>query len=398
MKQKVILAYSGGLDTSVILKWLINQGFEVVCFVADVGQDDDFEKVEAKALAIGASKVIVTDLKEVFVTEYIFKALQADALYEGRYLLGTAIARPLIAKTMVELARAENTTLLAHGATGKGNDQVRLEIVARQLLPDVTIIAPWRDAAFLNAFKGREDLMAYAQSNGIPITSTQEKPYSMDDNLMHISFEGGALEDPSESSSEVPFHKVVSPQEAPDTTTTISITFKEGIPTSVTNHSTNKTVVGALPLFLCLNELGEQNGIGRIDIVENRFIGIKSRGVYETPGATILWAAHLDMQTLILDREVFQHKESLRSKIGTLIYNGLWFSPEMASLMALVCQTQQSVEGSVTLELYKGNVTPVARSSEKALYNTTLASMNEVSSFDQSDATGFIKIQALRLI
>lgn len=397
MKKKIVLAYSGGLDTSVILKWLINENCEVICYVADVGQEDDFEKIKEKALIIGATQVVVEDLKQEFVEEYIFNALQAQAIYEGRYLLGTAIARPLIGKKLVALAQKEGTTILAHGATGKGNDQVRFELVARQLMPEITIIAPWRDDAFLAQFQGREDLIAYAKKEGIPITSTLAKPYSMDDNLMHTSFEGGKLEDPSTDASEGPFHRVVSPQQAPNQTTVISITFKEGIPIRVTHHEENKTVEGALPLFQYLNELGRKNGIGRIDIVESRFIGIKSRGVYETPGGTILWKAHHDLETLVLDKEVLRLKETLAPKIAETIYNGLWFSPEMRSMMATVRHTQQNVEGTVTMQLYKGNATPIARSSKKSLYDARLASMDEVSSFNQKDAEGFIKIHALRL-
>lgn len=394
---KIVLAYSGGLDTSVILKWLINAGYEVICYIANVGQDEDFERVKSKALKIGATKVVIEDLKQEFIEEYIFKAMQSQAYYEGSYLLGTAIARPLIGKRLASVAQEIGATHFAHGATGKGNDQVRFELVLHQMMPEATIIAPWREATFLSQFKGREDLIAYANKEGIPISSSLEKPYSMDENLLHTSFEGGFLEDLSFNSSDGPFHKVTPLSQTPDHPTTISITFKRGIPSSVYNHENCTHYTDSVSLFECLNALGNRHGIGRIDIVESRFIGIKSRGIYETPGGTILWRAYHDLETLVLDKEVLHLKSELAPKIAQLIYNGLWFSPEMALLQALISHSQEKIEGTITLQLFKGHVTPIARDSKHSLYDSKKASMNEVDSFNQKDAEGFIKIHALRL-
>lgn len=397
MKEKLVLAYSGGLDTSVILKWLIEKDYEVVCYIADVGQKEDFAQAKAKALAIGASKVYVEDLKEEFVNKYIFPALKANAIYEGKYLLGTSLARPLIAKKHIEIAQKEETTLVAHGATGKGNDQVRFELAFMKLMPQVKIISPWKDKEFLSQFEGRTDLINYAKEKGIPISSTLEKPYSMDDNLMHISYEAGLLEDPKYEAQEEMFRKTVSPKNAPDLETRIIVEFKQGIPVKVVNLTENKNVEGSLSLFQYLNELGGLNGIGRIDLVENRFVGIKSRGVYETPAGTILLKAHLDIEGLTLDREVCHLKDMLMPKIAELIYNGFWFSPEFSLLMDLVNKSQENVEGKVYMALYKGNVYVTSRESEKSLYNQNLASMDKSGGYDQTDASGFIKINALRL-
>ncbi|MCK5358366.1 MAG: argininosuccinate synthase [Elusimicrobiales bacterium] len=397
MKEKVILAYSGGLDTSVILKWLINKGYEVVCYIADVGQNDDFDKAKSKALSLGASKVYIEDLKEEFVKNHIFQALKANALYEGKYLLGTALARPLIAKQHIEIAKKEGTNIIAHGATGKGNDQIRFEMTFIKLMPEVKIISPWKDGGFLSQFEGRTDLINYAEENQIPIDSTLKKPYSMDDNLMHMSYEAGLLEDTKYEPQQDMFQKTVSPKDAPDKETKIMIEFKRGVPVKVVNISEDKTVAGALKLFKYLNELASRNGIGRIDMVENRFVGIKSRGVYETPAGTILLKAHLDIEGITLDREVCHLKDMLMPKIAELIYNGFWYSPEFDFLMAAIDKSQENIDGKVYLTLYKGNVIVNGRESEKSLYDLSIASMDKSGGYDQRDAIGFIKLNALRL-
>ncbi len=396
MKKKVILAYSGGLDTSVILKWLCNKGYEVICFVADVGQQEDFEEIKKKALSLGASKVYIENLQEELVEAYIFQALKANALYEGSYLLGTSLARPLIAHKQIEIARKEKSTLLAHGATGKGNDQVRFELTYLSLMPDVQIIAPWKDQEFLLQFKGRSDLIAYAQEQCIPIAATVKKPYSIDANLMHISYEAGELEDPAYGSSDTIFEWTQSPLHAPEEPVKIAITFEKGVPVAVEQDS-EKQIVGSLSLFKYLNELGALHGIGRVDMVENRFIGIKSRGIYETPAGTMLWKAHRDLEGLTLDREVAHLKDMLMPKVAELIYNGFWFSPEMKFLMAAINQSQEQVSGTVYMTLYKGNAYVTSRKSQVSLYNKSIASMDELGGFNPIDAQGFIKAQALRL-
>jgi len=396
--KKVVLAYSGGLDTSIILKWLIEKEFEVVCFLADIGQKEDMEALKEKALKLGASKVYIEDLKQEFVEKYVFQALKANAMYEGRYLLGTSLARPLIAKKQIEIAVMENTTFVAHGATGKGNDQVRFEMTYLILMPDVTIISPWKDQEFLAQFKGRTDMIDYAHKHGIPITSTLKKPYSMDENILHTSYEGGILENPFQKPPEDMFQHTVSLKDSPDEETQLIIEFSRGTPISITNVSDGTTVKkSAVELLSYLNELGSKNGIGRIDIVENRFVGMKSRGVYETPGGTILWKAHHDLEALVLDREVFHLKEMWMPKIAQLIYNGFWFAPEMDFLMAAIEKSQEHVEGKVHLKLYKGNVVITKRESAKSLYNQDVASMDRLGNYDQLDAKGFIKLNALRL-
>lgn len=396
--KKVVLAYSGGLDTSVILKWLIEKGFEVICFLADIGQKEDTEFLKEKALKLGASKVYIEDLKQEFVEKYVFQALKANAIYEGRYLLGTSLARPLIAKKQIEIALQENTLFVAHGATGKGNDQVRFEMTYLTLMPDVSIISPWKDQEFLSQFKGRTDMIEFAHKHGIPITSTLQKPYSMDENLLHISYEGGILENPFKEPPEDMFQHTTSPKNAPDEEDYLMIEFSNGIPISVTNCSDGITVgKSAVELLTYLNELGSKHGIGRIDIVENRFVGMKSRGVYETPGGTILWKAHHDLEALVLDREVFHLKEMWMPKIAQLIYNGFWFSPEMDFLMAAIEKSQEHVEGKVYVKLYKGNAIITKRESDKSLYNQDVASMDCLGNYDQLDAKGFIKLNALRL-
>lgn len=396
--QKVILAYSGGLDTSIILKWLIEKGFEVVCFLADIGQKEEMELLRQKALKLGASKVYIEDLKQEFVEKYVFLALKANAIYEGRYLLGTSLARPLIAKKQIEIALQENTLFVAHGATGKGNDQVRFEMTYLTLMPEVSIISPWKDQEFLSQFKGRTDMIEYAHRHGIPVTSTLQKPYSMDENLLHTSYEGGILENPCKEAPEEMFQHTTSPENAPDEAVYLMIEFSNGIPIAVTNCSDGTTVdSSAVELLTYLNELGGKHGIGRVDIVENRFVGMKSRGVYETPGGTILWKAHHDLEALVLDREVFHLKEMWMPKIAELIYNGFWFSPEMEFLMAAIEKSQEHVEGKVYLKLYKGNIIVTKRESAKSLYDQDIASMDRLGDYDQLDAKGFIKLNALRL-
>ncbi len=398
MNKKVILAYSGGLDTSVILKWLINKGHDVVCFIADVGQKENFEEAKQKAISIGASKVHIADVQQEFVEQFIFPSLQAHAVYEGKYLLGTSLARPLIAKKLVEIAKAENSICFAHGATGKGNDQVRFELAILKHIPHAEIISPWKEIEFLMQFSGRTDLLNYAHKHGIPVTSTLEKPYSIDENLMHTSFEGGKLENLMSSPTEDMFIKTCSPKKAPDEEIRLSVEFKAGIPVSVEEMHSGKKIEGSVNLFKYLNEMGGKHGVGRADLVESRFVGMKSRGVYETPAGTILLKAHLDLEGVALDREVILLKESLAPKIAQIIYNGFWFSPEMDFLMAAVQQSQKNVTGKVFLTLYKGNVMITGRSSPYSLYQPHVASMDAIGGYDQTDAKGFIKLNALRLM
>lgn len=394
---KVVLAYSGGLDTSVILKWLIEKRNEVIAFIADVGQEDNLEEVKDKALTIGASKVYIEDLKEEFVTDFIFPALKANAIYEGRYLLGTALARPLIAKRQVEIATQEKTDYVAHGATGKGNDQVRFELSYYALKPDIKVLSPWKDPEFLSEFKGRSDMLKYAQKHGLPVKATMAKPYSEDSNLMHISHEAGILEDPKRKPDESIFSLTKSPRQAPDRETHIEIHFRDGIPIRVVNQDDGTIKERPLDLFLYLNELGRENGIGRVDLVENRFIGIKSRGVYETPGATILRIAHMDMEGIAMDKEVMRLRDMLTPKFSELVYNGFWFSPEMDFLMAAFNKSQEVIDGVVFLSLYKGNVTVTGRESPSSLYDPELSSMDIEGGFNPLDSKGFINIHAIRL-
>ncbi|ADA67122.1 argininosuccinate synthase [Thermotoga petrophila RKU-10] len=397
MKEKVVLAYSGGLDTSVILKWLCEKGFDVIAYVANVGQKDDFVAIKEKALKTGASKVYVEDLRREFVTDYIFTALLGNAMYEGRYLLGTAIARPLIAKRQVEIAEKEGAQYVAHGATGKGNDQVRFELTYAALNPNLKVISPWKDPEFLAKFKGRTDLINYAMEKGIPIKVSKKRPYSEDENLMHISHEAGKLEDPAHIPDEDVFTWTVSPKDAPDEETLLEIHFENGIPVKVVNLKDGTEKTDPFELFEYLNEVGAKNGVGRLDMVENRFIGIKSRGVYETPGATILWIAHRDLEGITMDKEVMHLRDMLAPKFAELIYNGFWFSPEMEFLLAAFRKAQENVTGKVTVSIYKGNVMPVARYSPYSLYNPELSSMDVEGGFDATDSKGFINIHALRL-
>ena len=396
MKQKVILAYSGGLDTSVMMKWLVNKGYNVIAYVADVGQKEDFEKIKYKALKTGASKVYIEDLKKDLIEKYIFEMLKANAIYEAQYLNGTAIARPIIAKKQVEIANKENTNILAHGCTGKGNDQVRFELTWMKFLPNVKIISPWKEEDWLNKFKGRIDLINYAKKHNIPIDVSLKKPYSTDENLLHISYESGILEDASCPPTEDMFKLTKSPKDAPDKETKLIIEFKKGVPVKITNITDKIEVTGSLELFTYLNKIAGENGIGRIDIVENRFVGIKSRGVYETPAGTILFKAHLDLESITLDKDVIHLKEQMATVIAKLIYNGFWFTPEMEMLMAAINKSQENVTGKVYLTLYKGNVIVKGRESKYSLYNESLASMDIIGGYDQKDVAGFIKIIGLK--
>ena len=395
---KVVLAYSGGLDTSVILKWLIDKDYEVIAYVADVGQDDDFDEVKEKALAIGASKVYIENLQEEFVTDYIFPAIKANAMYESRYLLGTALARPLIAKKHIEIAQREKALYVSHGATGKGNDQVRFEMAFYALDPNIKILAPWKMREFLDQFKGRTDMLKYAEEKNIPVKASLKKPYSEDDNLMHISHEAGILEDPKYKAEKEMLVKMVAPQDAPDKETHLEIHFKDGIPVRVVNQDDKTVKEDPLELFVYLNELGGANGIGLLDMVENRFVGIKSRGVYETPAGEILIKAHMDIEGIAMDREVMRLRNMLSPVFSEIVYNGFWFSPEMDFLMASLKKSQELIDGIVYLTLYKGNVMIDGRESPSSLYNKDLSSMDIEGGFDQKDSEGFIKINAIRLM
>jgi len=394
-KGKIVLAYSGGLDTSVILKWFIEEGYEVIAYIADVGQEEDFEAAREKALKIGAAKVYVEDLKEEFVTDYIFPAFKSQAVYEGRYLLGTSVARPIIAKRQIEIAEKEGAQFVGHGATGKGNDQVRFELSYYALKPDIKVLAPWKMPEFLTRFEGRQDMLNYCDQYGIPVSATRKKPYSEDDNLLHISHEAGILEDPNAPCAEDVYSRTSTIKDWPDEPELISIEFKAGVPVKV--EAEGKTVTGALALFQFLNELGAKHGIGRLDMVENRFVGIKSRGIYETPGGTILHNAHRDLEGLAMDREVMKLRDTLSLKVAELIYNGFWFSPEFELLMTTMDKAQETVNGTVQVQLFKGSAYPVARTSPNALYDPAQSSMDEEGGYDQKDAEGFIKINAVRL-
>ncbi|MCE3039962.1 argininosuccinate synthase [Helicobacter anatolicus] len=393
MIKKVVLAYSGGLDTSVILKWLGDTyNCEVVTFTADIGQGEEVEPARAKAekLGIKSENIFIEDLREEFIRDFVFPMFRANTIYEGEYLLGTSIARPLIAKRLVEIAKKVGADAISHGATGKGNDQVRFEIGAYALNPDIKVIAPWREWD-LNS---REKLLAYAESAGIEIEKKKNKsPYSMDANLLHISYEGQILEDPNVAPEEDMWRWSVSPKNAPDKPTIITIEFKNGDGVAI-----NGEKLSPAEFWTKLNKLGGENGIGRLDLVENRYVGMKSRGCYETPGGTIYLKAHRAIESLCLDREEAHLKDSLMPKYAELIYNGYWFSPEREALQALIDKTQEKVEGVVRVELYKGNVTILGRESKKSLFNAAYSTFEEDSVYNQKDAAGFIKLNALRFI
>jgi argininosuccinate synthase len=397
MSGKVVLAYSGGLDTACILKVLIERGYEVVAYIADVGQTEDFEEIEARARATGAAKTYVEDLKSEFVTEFIFPAIAGNAVYENRYLLGTALARPLIARRHVEIALSEGATHVAHGATGKGNDQVRFEFAYAALAPRLKVLSLWKDRDFLNRFRGRSDLIRYAREHAIPVEATAEKPYSSDENLMHRSYEAGLLEDPSFTPSDDMFRLTRSPQDAPDQPATLDIHFKDATPVRVENIDDGTTHDDPLALFQYLNEVGGLHGVGRVDMVENRFVGIKSRGVYETPGGTVLHHALRDLEGIAMDREVLRLRDTLSPWFSQIIYNGFWFSPEMDFIEAALAQSEKLIDGRVRVQLYKGNVTIRGRESHSSLYDRDLSSMDVEGGYDQADAAGFIRINALRL-
>lgn len=393
----VVLAYSGGLDTSCILVWLKEQGYEVVAFLADVGQEEDFDEARKKALKLGAVKMVIPDVRKEFVEEFIWPSIQANGLYEDRYPMGTALARPCIARAMIKVAKQEGAMYVAHGATGKGNDQIRFELSAYALHSTIQVISPWRLPEFYNRFTGRNDLFEYAKEKGIPLPVTPKSPWSMDANLMHISYESGILEDPITQAPDDLYQMTVDPQKAPDVPTVLVITFQKGLPVSVRNEGDGTVKTQPLELFQYCNLIGGQNGVGRIDIVENRFIGMKSRGIYETPGGNILLAAHIDLEVFTLDREVRKIKRDLDIKFSEQVYKGFWFSPECEYTRSCIAGSQTFVEGSVTLKIYKGGVYILGRKSPNSLYNEELVSMNVQGEYEPMDAGGFIKINALRL-
>ncbi len=386
---KIVLAYSGGLDTSVMLRWLKERyNCEVVCYCADVGQGEEMNGLEAKALATGASKLYIEDLRAEFVREYVWTAVKANAIYEGVYLMGTSLARPVIAKRQIEIARQEGADAVAHGATGKGNDQVRFELTYYALQPDIKVIAPWREWEF----KGRTDLIGYAEAHGIPVTATIDKPYSTDRNLMHVSHEGGILEDPWAAPPESIFQLTRSPEKAKNEAEQVELRFEHGEPVSIDGER-----LDPVGLLSKLNEIGGEHGIGRVDLVENRFVGMKSRGVYETPGATILHAAHRALESITIDREVMHLRDSLGVKFAECVYYGFWFAPEFALLRKMIDETQRQVTGDVRLKLYRGNAIVVGRRSPHSLYDERVATFEADTVYNQRDAEGFIKLNALRL-
>ncbi len=387
--KKVVLAYSGGLDTSVILRWLMeNYKCEVIAFCADLGQGEELEPIREKALKTGASKVYIEDVKEEFVKDFVFPCLKANAVYEGRYLMGTSMARPLIAKKQMEVVKKEKADAVAHGATGKGNDQVRFELTYYAFDPDIKVIAPWREWEL----RSRSDLIAYARKYGIPVAATVERPYSMDRNLFHLSFEGGILEDPWMEPPEDMFVLTLSPEKAPDKPTYIEIEFDKGEPIALDGER-----LSPANLLAELNQLGGRNGIGRVDLVENRYVGMKSRGVYETPGGTILHIAHRAVESITMDREVMHLRDSLIPRFSELVYYGYWYSPEMEVLKKTIDETQRDVTGIARLKLYKGNCEVVGRKSPRSLYDPAFATFEEERVYQQRDAEGFIRLNSLRL-
>ena len=388
--KKVVLAYSGGLDTSVIIPWLKENydGCEVIAMCADVGQGDELNVVHDKALASGASKVYIEDLTKPFLEEYVWPTLKAGAVYEGKYLLGTSFARPIIAKALVEIAKKEGADAIAHGATGKGNDQVRFELAIKALSPNTKIIAPWREWDL----KSREDCMEFAAKHDIPVVATKSHPYSMDQNVWHLSHEGGDLEEPANAPKDDVYLVSKSPEQAPDVPTTVTIDFKEGVPVAV-----NGKTGTPLELLQTLNEIGAANGVGIVDIVENRLVGMKSRGVYENPGGAIIMYAHREMEYLCLDRATYHYKELIANKYAELVYDGMWFSPLLAALQAFVDKTQETVTGTVTLKLYKGNIISAGATSPYSLYNHDFVTFEEDDVYNQADAEGFINLFGLPL-
>jgi argininosuccinate synthase len=396
---KIVLAYSGGLDTSVLLSWIKETyNAEMIAFCANIGQEEELKGLDKKAMKTGASKLYIDDLQEEFARDFIFPMMQAGAIYENQYFLGTSIARPLIAKRMVEIARKEGAAYIAHGATGKGNDQVRFELTAAALAPDLEVIAPWRDERFRKQFPGRAEMIAYCDEKNIPVQATAKKPYSMDRNLLHISFEAGILEDPWLDAS-APEHKgmyvlSVSPEEAPDKAEYVTLDFEQGNCVAVNGKALNP-----LGVMKTLNKLGGKHGVGRVDLVENRYVGMKSRGVYETPGGAILHYAHRQMESITMDREVMHLRDSLIPKYGELVYYGYWFAPERLALQALVTESQKHVSGTVRVKLYKGNIINAGRKSPLSLYNPHIATMeaDPTKAYNQDDATGFIRLNGLRL-
>jgi argininosuccinate synthase len=389
--KKLVLSYSGGLDTSVILRWIIDEyGCEVVTYCADVGQAEETEGLEERALKTGASKLYLVDQREEFARDFVFPMIRANAVYEGYYLLGTSIARPLIAKKQAEIARAEGADAVGHGATGKGNDQVRYELTLARLAPELRIIAPWRLASW--PFKGRADMMAYAAEKKIPVPVTGEKPYSMDRNLVHVSYEGGILEDPWREPYNDMFRLTTSPEAAPNQPEYVEIEYAKGNPVAI-----NGERLGPAAIIVRANEIGGRHGIGRVDLVENRYVGIKSRGVYETPGVTILMHGHRAVEQLTLDREVLHLRDSLIPRYAEMVYNGYWFAPEREALQSLVDDAQRNVEGLARLKLFKGNATIVGRKSPRSLYDAKIASFDEAGGYQQSDASGFIRLAGMRL-
>lgn len=392
----VVLAYSGGLDTSCILVWLIEQGYDVVAFMANVGQHgEDYEEARAKATKLGAKKVYIEDLRKEFVEDFIFPAIMANAIYEDRYLLGTSVARPCIARKMVEIAKQEGAQFLSHGATGKGNDQIRFELSFHALYPGCKVISPWRMPEFYKRFAGRADLFEYAKKNGIPLPVTPKSPWSMDANLMHISYESGVLEDPAAPPPEDICQMTKSPWDAPDVRLRLAMEFVDGVPSKV--ECGDVALSDPLEIYTYLNKIGGENGIGRIDIVENRFIGMKSRGIYETPAGEIIRQAHLDIEGITMDKEVRKLRNILADQYANQLYNGFFYSPEGCFTRECLLNSQKNVTGRVTMELYRGNVIITGRSSSVTLYDQSLVSMDEEGDYDPTDANGFIKCNALRL-
>jgi len=389
MPDRVLLAYSGGLDTSVAVRWIAETyRCEVVCYCADIGQDEDLDAARAKALAVGAPKAIVEDLKLTFVRDYVFPALRAGALYEGQYLLGTSLARPCIAAGMMRAAEAEGCNAIAHGATGKGNDQVRFELAAYHFRPGIKIIAPWREWTF----KGRTELIAYTKQHGIPIEATADKPYSVDRNLLHTSYEGGVLEDPWRAPDAAMFQRTRDPAKAPDVPRVIEIELERGDAVALDGQR-----LGPVDMLAKLNAIAGEHGVGRVDLVENRFVGMKSRGVYETPGGTVLHAARAAVESITLDRELLRLRQDLMPRYAALVYNGFWFAPEREALQRLVDDIAQAVTGTARLQLYKGGVTVLGRKAPRSLYRPDIVTFEEDAVYDQRDAQGFIKLNALRM-